>query len=56
MNKTLQEQLKEWKKKQHDKKPQKSSIEVLTESDIKSLMGVNRSVYVRGKGGAYRQK
>jgi len=56
MNKTFQEQLKEWKKKQHDKKPQKSSIEVLTESDIKSLMGVNRNVYVRGKGGAYRQK
>lgn len=47
------------KKTQKDKelkKPQKRRSEVLTESDIKSLMGVNRATYSRGRGGAIRQK
>lgn len=58
MNRTLKEQLKDWKrnKKEYRSKPQKRRAEVLTESDIKGLMGVNRPTYTRGKGGAYRQR
>lgn len=36
-------------------KSQKRSTEVLTEKDIKGLMGINRPVYARAKGGAYRR-
>jgi len=61
MDKTFKDQLKEWNKQHqvinhHDKKPQKRRTEVLTETDIKSLMGINRATYSRGRGGAYRQK
>jgi len=56
MNKTMREQLKDWtkNKKEYRSKPQKRSAEVLTESDIKSLMGVDKPVYRRHKG-AFRQ-
>lgn len=48
MNKTQKDKV--------DKKPQKRRTEVLTESDIKNLMGMNRATYSRGRGGAIRQK
>lgn len=38
------------------RKRKKRRTEVLTERDIKSLMGMNRATYARGKGGAYRQR
>lgn len=58
MNRTLKDQLKEWKREYQEvtRKPQKRRREHLTESDIKHLMGMNRAVYVRGKGGAIRQR
>ncbi|MGF2617748.1 hypothetical protein FZC84_11970 [Rossellomorea vietnamensis] len=60
--KDFKEQLKEWKQQHREvkghgqKKPKKRREEVLSESDIKSLMGMNRARYCRGKGGAIRQK
>ena len=30
--------------------------EILTDKDLKDLMGVNRQTYKRGKGGAVRRK
>jgi len=63
MNPTLRNQLKEWKrlhqeptpkKEKRHQKPQKRSTEHLTESDIKRLMGMNRPIMRRGKGGAWR--
>lgn len=65
MNPSLKEQLKEWKRQHQVKTPKKKrrrkaknqgKFERLTESDIKSLMGVNRPIYTRKKGGAYRQR
>ena len=58
MNRTLRDQLKIWKDENREvaRKPQKRRREVLTESDIKYLMGMNRAVYVRGKGGSYKQR
>ncbi|WP_195892072.1 hypothetical protein [Bacillus niameyensis] len=57
MNKDLKDQLREWEKKQQkNRKPRKSTKERFSESDLKSLMGVNRPIYGRGKGGAIRQK
>ncbi|MCG1014217.1 hypothetical protein SRCM100730_03408 [Bacillus velezensis] len=34
-----------------EKKPQK-----LTERDLKNLMGIDRPIYKRGRGGAFRQQ
>ncbi len=58
MNRTLKDQLKEWKREYQEvtRNPQKRRRERLTERDIKYLMGMNRAVYVRGKGGAYKQR
>ncbi len=58
MNRTLKDQLRDWKLDYQEvaRKPQKRRTEVLTESDIKALMGMNRAVYVRGRGGAYKQR
>lgn len=47
MNKTQKDKV--------DKKPQKRRREVFTESDIKSLMGMDKQTYRRHKG-AYRQR
>ncbi|MBM7585831.1 hypothetical protein JOC86_002373 [Bacillus pakistanensis] len=58
----FKEQLKQWKQQHREvkrygrKKPQKRRDEVLTDADIRSLMGMNKATYRRGKGGAYRQK
>jgi hypothetical protein len=58
----FKEQLKQWKqhhrevKQKSRRKPQKRKSEVLRESDIRSLMGMDRPRYTRGKGGAFRQK
>ncbi len=66
MKPTLQEQLtaaakqlnieppKKAKKKKSKRK--KSKKEILSSHDIKSLMGMNRETYSRGRGGAIRQK
>ncbi len=58
MNRTLKDQLRIWKQDYQEvtRKPQKRRREHLTESDIKGLMGMNRAVYVRGKGGAFKQR
>lgn len=57
MNKTMKEQLKDWtkNKKEYRSKPQKRHTEVLSESDIKRLMGMDKPVYRRYKG-AFRQR
>jgi hypothetical protein len=60
--KDFKEQLKLWKqhhqevKRKPHKKPQKRKSEDLSDSDIRSLMGMDRPRYSRGKGGAFRQK
>jgi hypothetical protein len=64
--KTIQQELQKWlkvnknmerdaKKKKRVKK-KKSPKERLSERDLKELMGINRPVYRRAKGGAIRQK
>jgi hypothetical protein len=64
--KTIQQELQKWlkvnqnmeraeKKKKRVKKKKKSK-ERLTVRDLKELMGINRPVYRRAKGGAFRQK
>jgi hypothetical protein len=63
--KTIQQELQKWlksnknmertaKKKRIKKK--KNPKERLTERDLRELMGINRPVYRRAKGGAFRQK
>ncbi|HBZ09139.1 MAG TPA: hypothetical protein DEO65_04515 [Bacillus bacterium] len=59
MNRSLKEQLKDWKwhhreVKQH-RKPQKRRTERLTEFELKSLMDVNRPTYRRHRG-SFRQR
>jgi len=64
MNPSFKDQLKDWKqqhqestpkkKKKHHQKPQKRKSEKLSESDIKSLMGMNKHTLRRGKGGAWK--
>ncbi|USK71746.1 hypothetical protein LIS76_08335 [Peribacillus asahii] len=65
MNLSFKDQLRDWKqqhqestpkkKKKHYRKPQKRKSEHLSESDIKSLMGMNRATYRRHRG-ALRQR
>jgi hypothetical protein len=62
---TIQQQLQNWvkankfmqrsnkHKKEHKTKRLKESF---TERELRELMGVNRPVYRRAKGGAFRQK
>ncbi|MBO1515038.1 hypothetical protein [Metabacillus bambusae] len=63
MQKSFQEQLKEWKKdhmevkeqrKQTKKKPPAKNQEKLSESDLRFLMGSSMQTLRRGKGGAYK--
>jgi hypothetical protein len=60
MNKSLKDQLRQWEKnhkeqiRQGREKHRKRKSEVLTTKDIESLMGMNRTTYRRGKGGAWR--
>lgn len=62
MRQSLKEQLKAWKKdrmeiRQHGKKKRKKrSNDELSTRDIKKLMGMDRPIYSRGKGGAFRQR
>lgn len=64
----FQDQLEEWcrlnghpvpakkktpKKRKHNKK---KTSNFLSTRDVKELMGVNRAVYSRSRGGAYRQR
>jgi hypothetical protein len=58
----FKEQLKQWKqdhlvaRKHGQQKPQKTRGEVLSDADIRCLMGMNRARYGRKRGGAIRQK
>jgi hypothetical protein len=58
----FKEQLKQWKqdhlaaRKHGQKKQQKTRGEVLSDADIRSLMGMDRARYGRKKGGAIIQK
>ncbi|MFB4260496.1 hypothetical protein MHH67_11320 [Bacillus sp. FSL K6-0047] len=64
----FQDQLEEWcrlnghpvpaKKKtpKRKRKPKKKAANELSTRDVKELMGVNRAVYSRSRGGAYRQR
>jgi hypothetical protein len=70
MNPTLRDQLNQWKKdkaavekerKCNSKKKkcyqkQEKHTETLSTRDVMDLMGTNRQILTRGKGGAYRQK
>jgi hypothetical protein len=38
------------------KRQQKRNKEKLSQRDIEDLMGINRDIYTRGKGGALRRK
>jgi hypothetical protein len=58
---TIQQQLQKWMRANKmlrtdkRKKEPKPSKERFTERELKELMGVNRPVYRRAKGGAFRQ-
>jgi hypothetical protein len=63
--KTIQQELQKWLKsnknmkrtaKKKRVKKKKNQKERLTERDLRELMGINRPVYRRAKGGAFRQK
>lgn len=61
MNRTLREQLVDWKKKnmkgtRPNRKLKNNRREELSFHDIEQLMGIRRPIYTRGKGGAYRQR
>jgi hypothetical protein len=60
---TIQQQLKQWMKvnkvrmdKHKKERIPKRKQEKLTEWELKELMGMNRPVYRRSKGGAFRQR
>jgi phage antirepressor YoqD-like protein len=62
---TIQQQLQKWLKAnkvvhradKHKKEPKTKRLkERLTERELKELMGVNRPIYRRAKGGAFRQR
>jgi hypothetical protein len=59
MNLPIRDQLREWQKKNpmkrkpHRQKLQNRCEEHLSESDIKSLMGINQTIMKRKKGGAW---
>lgn len=66
MNPSLRDQLKEWTKQHPESTPKKTKkitprqnpkkvkSERLSDSDIRSLMGMNQRGLRRGKGGAWR--
>ena len=45
-----------YKSKRNKKRKPKRYKEKLTQRDIEDLMGINRDIYTRGKGGALRKK
>jgi hypothetical protein len=51
----VKKQLK-YKTKLVKKRQQKRNKEKLSQRDIEDLMGINRDIYTRGKGGAIRRK
>jgi hypothetical protein len=51
----IKEQL-SYKAKPVKKRQQKRNKEKLSQRDIEDLMGINRDIYTRGKGGALRRK
>jgi phage antirepressor YoqD-like protein len=62
---TIQQQLQKWLKAnkvmhradKNKKEPKTKRLkERLTERELKELMGVNRPIYRRAKGGAFRQR
>ncbi|MBS4172106.1 hypothetical protein [Bacillus sp. FJAT-49736] len=62
MRKPLKDQLKQWEKKHKEiirnnrEMNKKRKSEHLSEEDIKELMGINRTIYRRCKGGAWRNR
>lgn len=42
--------------KKRKRKPKKKIANVLSTHEVQELMGVNRAVYSRSRGGAYRQR
>ncbi|MBW8350766.1 hypothetical protein K0H71_15120 [Bacillus sp. IITD106] len=56
MNKPLKEQLANIYGKAQPEKPQERRRERLSESEWKDIMGINRPIYARAKGGALRQR
>ncbi|WEA46831.1 hypothetical protein [Priestia aryabhattai] len=56
MNPTLHDQLKQWKKDKAVVEKVIKRTENLSTRDVMDLMGTNRQILTRGKGGAYRQK
>lgn len=57
MNRTLKDQLKEWKREYQEvtRNPQKRRRERLTGSDIKYLMGMDKPVFRKYRG-SFRQR
>jgi phage antirepressor YoqD-like protein len=62
---TIQQQLQNWlrvnkvmhRADKHKKEPKTKRLkESFTERELRELMGVNRPVYRRSKGGAFRQR
>ena len=45
-----------YKAKPVKKRQQNRNKEILSQRDIEDLMGINRDIYTRGKGGALRRK
>lgn len=45
-----------YKSKRNKKRKSKHYKEKLSQRDIEDLMGINRDIYTRGKGGAMRRK
>jgi hypothetical protein len=56
MNPTLHDQLKQWRKDKGVVEKERKRTENLSTRDVMDLMGTNRQILTRGKGGAYRQK
>jgi len=61
MSDQFRKQLDQYKKKRGFKTPspqkeKQKQEEGLSEEELKDLMGVNRPVYSRGRGGAFKQK
>jgi hypothetical protein len=55
--KSFKDELRKWQQsKRKQEKPKKKQQEKLSEQDIKELMGMNRAIYSRGRGGAFRQR
>ncbi|MCT2535697.1 hypothetical protein NC661_06510 [Aquibacillus koreensis] len=55
MSEQMRKELTKWSENKHKKKNKKKR-ENLSKSDLIELMGTDRPIYKRGKGGALKQK